>query len=67
MVGVGVYFFSVGFMITAVPYAENIVAVPCRMSLVSKSVPMTALAPILEAFSMSRFRDSLRAFSTSDE
>lgn len=55
-----------GVILTAVPYAEKIVAVPLRMSLVSKSVRTTALAPIVFAFSISLCIDSLRAFSASE-
>jgi len=62
-----VYFaFLAGSTIAAVPHAAKTVAVPCRMSLVSKSAPMIALAPILVALSISLSRDSLRAFSHSE-
>ena len=60
------FFFSIGFVMTAVPQAEKSVAVPWSMSLVSKSALMTALAPILFAFSIDLFNDSFLAFSHSE-
>ncbi len=52
---------------TAVPNAENTVADPCKISVVSKSVLRIAFAPIFLATSTSRSKDSFRAHSHSSE